>query len=68
MAETTPQPPGGKKPNWRCGAPAGNRNAAKPVPALSTRLRDLKRRANAAIRAVDSMAKAPQSGGPRGTP
>jgi hypothetical protein len=68
MAETTPQPQGGKKPNWRCGAPAGNRNAAEPVPALSTRIRDLKRRARAAIRAVDSIVAGQQSGRPKGTP
>jgi hypothetical protein len=30
--KTTPQAKCGKKPNWRCGAPAGNQNAAKPVP------------------------------------
>lgn len=53
MAETTTQAPPGKKPNWRCGAPAGNRNAARPVPALSMRIKDWKRRAKAAIRAVE---------------
>jgi hypothetical protein len=35
------------------GGQKGNRNAAKPVHALSTRLRDLKRRARAAIKAVE---------------
>jgi hypothetical protein len=34
--KTTLQALPGKKPNWRCGAPAGNRNAAKPVTPLST--------------------------------
>jgi len=55
MCKTTTQGSPGKKPNWRCGAPAGNRNAAKPVPALSTlkrRVRDLKRRTKAAIARV----------------
>lgn len=50
--KTTPQAESGKKPNWRCGAPAGNRNAAKPFNALSARVADLKRRARAAIRAA----------------
>jgi hypothetical protein len=45
--KTTIQALPGKKPNWRCGAPAGNRNAAKPVIPLSTiraRLRQIRRR------------------------
>ena len=53
--QTTPQAKGGKKPNWRCGAPAGNANAKKPVLALSTirrRVRALKRRAKAVIAGV----------------
>jgi hypothetical protein len=53
--KTTTQGSPGKKPNWRCGAPNGNRNAAKPVPALSTlkrRVRALKRRIRAAIAQV----------------
>jgi hypothetical protein len=53
--QTTPQQSCGKKPNWRCGAPCGNRNAAKPVLALSTlrrRVRALTRRARAAIALV----------------
>jgi len=52
--ETTPQAQSGKKPNWRCGAPSGNRNAAKPVPSLSARIRDLDRRIRAALRAADA--------------
>ncbi len=50
--QTTPQAKSGKKPNWRCGAPAGNTNAKKPVLALSTivkRVRALKRRVRGAI-------------------
>ena len=50
--KTTPQANGGKKPNWRCGAPTGNQNATKPVPTLSRRIRDLKRRIRAALKAV----------------
>jgi hypothetical protein len=53
--QTTPQAKPGKKPNWRCGAPAGNANAKKPVLALSTirkRIRALKRRVRAAIAGV----------------
>jgi len=53
--QTTPQAKPGKKPNWRCGAPNGNRNAKKPVLALSTlrrRVRALKRRARHAIAAL----------------
>jgi hypothetical protein len=53
--QTTAQALPWKKPNWRCGAPNGNRNAAKPVPALSTlqrRVRALKRRIRAAIAQV----------------
>jgi hypothetical protein len=34
------------------GGQPGNRNAAKPVPALSARLRDLNRRIRAALRAA----------------
>jgi hypothetical protein len=48
---------GGKKPNWRCGAPNGNQNARKPVHALSAlqaRVRALKKQARAAIRAADA--------------
>lgn len=55
--KTTPQPDSGKKPNWRCGAPAGNRNAKKPVSELSAMqalVRDFKRRARAAIKAADA--------------
>ena len=68
MAETTPQAKAEKKPNWRCGAPAGNKNAAKPVLALSTRIKDLKRRVRAAIKAVDSRETAPHgsTGSPEG--
>jgi len=36
----------------RRGGQKGNRNAAKPVNALSRRLRDLKRRIRAALKAV----------------
>jgi hypothetical protein len=46
----------GKKPNWRCGAPAGNRNAAKAVPSLSTiqrRVRALKRRIKTALAGLE---------------
>ena len=46
--KTTIQDLPGKKPNWRCGAPNGNRNAAKAVIPLSTvraRIRSLKKRA-----------------------
>jgi len=53
--QTTPRQNPGKKPKWRCGAPAGNRNAAKPVPALSTLLkreRALRRRAREAMARV----------------
>lgn len=69
MAEkpkTTPQAVTGKKPNWRCGAPAGNRNAAKPVTPLSQvqrQVRDLQRRIRAALRqsrACTPSAKQPQ--------
>jgi len=55
MCKTTIQQKPGKKPNWRCGAPNGNRNAAKSVPSLSTlkrRVRALKRRIRAAIAQV----------------
>jgi hypothetical protein len=55
--KTTLQALPGKKPNWRCGAPAGNRNAAKPVSALSAleaRMRDLRRRVRKAINAADA--------------
>ena len=53
--QTTPQANAGKKPNWRCGAPNGNRNAAKPVLAIFTlrrRARALRRRAKAAMAKV----------------
>jgi hypothetical protein len=53
--QTTVQEKPGKKPNWRCGAPSGNRNAAKTVHSLSTilkRIRALKRRVRAAIAQV----------------
>jgi len=53
--KTTAQANPGKKPNWRCGAPNGNRNAAKPVQPLSTlkrKIRDLRRRAKAAMAMV----------------
>jgi hypothetical protein len=50
--KTTPQAKAGKKPNWRCGAPAGNQNAAKPVPTLSRKVRALKRRIRAALKNV----------------
>jgi hypothetical protein len=56
-AKTTAQAQGGKKPNWRCGAPCGNQNARKPVHALSAlqaRVRALKKQARAAIRAADA--------------
>jgi hypothetical protein len=36
----------------RRGGQRGNTNAAKPVPTLSRRLRDLKRRIRAALKAV----------------
>jgi hypothetical protein len=52
--QTTPQAKSGKKPNWRCGAPAGNANAKKPALAVSTirkRVRALKRRVRAALAA-----------------
>jgi len=35
------------------GAPRGNRNAAKPLSTLEARIRDLRRRARAAIKAAD---------------
>jgi len=50
--QTTIQEKSGKKPNWRCGAPKGNRNAAKAIPSLSTlrkRIRAFKRRVKVAI-------------------
>jgi hypothetical protein len=53
--KTTPQAQTGKKPNWRCGAPRGNRNAKKPVHPLSTlkaRIRNFKRRVRAAVQAA----------------
>jgi len=53
--QTTAQEKSGKKPNWRCGAPKGNRNAAKAIPSLSTlrkRIRALKRRVRIAIAQV----------------
>lgn len=55
--KTTIQPLPGKKPNWRCGAPSGNRNAAKAIPTLSTiqrRIRELKKRARIAIALSDA--------------
>jgi hypothetical protein len=59
FVKTTPQPQAGKKPNWRCGAPAGNRNAAKPVHPLS-QVRALQRRIRQALRACAAPAKQPQ--------
>jgi hypothetical protein len=53
--KTTTQELPGKKPNWRCGAPGGNRNAAKAVTPLSTirtRTRSLKRRFKAVLRQI----------------
>jgi hypothetical protein len=50
--KTTPQANSGKKPNWRCGAPAGNQNAAKPLSTLSRKVRALKRRIRAALKTV----------------
>jgi len=53
--KTTVQENPAKNPNWRCGAPGGNRNAAKPVQPLSTlkrKIRDLRRRAKAAMALV----------------
>jgi hypothetical protein len=50
--QTTVQANAGKEPNWRCGAPAGNANARKPVLALSTlqkRVRALRRRCRQAM-------------------
>jgi len=63
--QTTIQVLPGKKPNWRCGAPNGNRNAAKPVPALSTlqkRIRALKKRIRTAIAASDARLKDARKG------
>jgi hypothetical protein len=48
-SKTTPQAPPAKISRWRCGAPAGNRNAARPVTPLS-RVRDLQRRIRAALK------------------
>jgi hypothetical protein len=56
-AKTTIQGLPGKKPNWRCGAPAGNQNARKPVSALSAleaRLRDIRRRLRKTIREANA--------------
>ena len=54
--QTTVQALPGKKPNWRCGAPNGNRNAAKTIPSLCTlqkRVRALKRRVRAALAEIE---------------
>jgi len=53
-AKTTPQAHPGKSSNWRSGAPAGNRNAARPVPSLLTQVRDLRRRIRAALKIADA--------------
>jgi hypothetical protein len=37
----------------RMGAPRGNKNAAKPLPSTKARIRDLRRRIRAALKAVD---------------
>ena len=50
--KTTPQASCGKKPNWRCGAPAGNQNAAKSASTLIRRRRALQRRIQAALKAL----------------
>lgn len=39
------------------GGQPGNRNATRPVPSLSRRIRDLNRRINAALRASDALCK-----------
>ena len=57
MAETIRRQPTGIPPRKGRGAPKGNHNAARPVRALSTRLKDLKRRVRAAIRLADALAK-----------
>ncbi len=36
----------------RMGAPRGNRNAAKPLPTMKARIRDLRRRIRAALKAM----------------
>ncbi|MDB5734178.1 MAG: hypothetical protein JWN16_815 [Alphaproteobacteria bacterium] len=48
---TVPQPTG-IPPRRRGGGQSGNQNAARPIPTLSRRLRDLKRRIRAALKAV----------------
>ena len=53
IAQTNNRQKTGIIPGKKRGGQKGNRNAAKPVHALSTRIRDLKRRARAAIRLVD---------------
>lgn len=58
--KTTPQAPPGKTSQWRCGAPAGNRNAARPVTPLS-RVRDLQRRIRAALKQAKAC-EAPKGG------
>lgn len=64
-AKTTPQAPPGKSANWRCGAPAGNRNAARPVPSLLTQVRDLRRRIRAALKIAEAeLRRLPRTGGP----
>lgn len=63
--KTTAQEIPAKKPNWRCGAPNGNRNAAKTIPSLSTirkRVRDLKRRVRAAIAMAEGLSAPTGSG------
>jgi len=58
--KTTTQGLPAKKPNWRCGAPSGNRNAVRPVPSLSTirrRIRALKKQVRAAIAVSDAVLK-----------
>ena len=50
--KTTVAQPTGIPPRRRGGGQPGNRNAAKPVPTLSARLRDLRRRIRAALKAV----------------
>ncbi len=52
FTKTTPQAKCGKKPNWRCGAPAGNQNAAKPMSTLSRKVRALKRAVRAALKTM----------------
>ncbi|MGN6147969.1 MAG: hypothetical protein ACTHPD_05460 [Rhizomicrobium sp.] len=60
-----------KRPNWRTGAPNGNRNAlkhgrhTKDARALRARIRDFKRRVKIALAMVDALI-ATQSPPPRG--